>query len=44
MFVSYEQIWDSFDINFKKLETKPDILFVKVTPEQVTEEIEKLWL
>ena len=40
----YDQIWDSFDINFRKLESKPDILFIKITPEQVAEEIEKLWL
>lgn len=41
---NYDQIWNSFDIKFKKLEAKPDILFTKITAEQVAEEIEKLSL
>lgn len=41
---SYDKISEDTVFEFKKLENKPDILFVKVTPEQVAEEIEKLEL
>lgn len=41
---NYKNIWNNFDYDYRKMLTKPDYLFIKITPEQIAEEIEKLWL